>query len=96
MGAACDHAASLRLDKLLVYLRFARTRSQARSMIDDRHLRRNRKLVQRASVNVSVGDVLTLIVGGEVRIIEITNLPKRRVSAPLAATFYSEYDRGRD
>lgn len=92
-----DNAAakeSLRLDRLLVYLRFARTRSAARSMIEGRSLRRNRKRVQRASENVAIGDVLTLLVGDEVRIIEIVALPRRRASPSLAKTFYSEYGRG--
>ena len=85
---------TLRLDRLLVYLRFARTRSAARAMIEGRSLRRNRKHVSRASENVAIGDVLTLVVGGEVRIVEITALPTRRASATLAKTYYSEYGRG--
>ncbi len=85
---------SLRLDRLLVYLRFARTRSAARSMIEGRSLRRNRKHVRRSSEMIAIGDVLTLAVGGEVRIIEILALPVRRASPASAKTFYQEYDRG--
>ena len=85
---------TLRLDRLLVYLRFARTRSAARAMIEGRSLRRNRKHVQRASEAIAIGDVLTLVVGGEVRIIELVALPQRRASPALAKTFYEEYDRG--
>lgn len=85
---------SLRLDRLLVYLRFARTRSAARAMIEGRSFRRNRKHVQRTSEKIAIGDVLTLAVGGEVRVIEIVALPKQRASPDLAKTFYYEYDRG--
>ncbi len=85
---------SLRLDRLLVYLRFARTRSAARSMIEGRSFRRNRKHVRRSSEMITIGDVLTLAVGGEVRIIEILALPNRRASPATAKTFYCEYDRG--
>lgn len=85
---------SLRLDRLLVYLRFARTRSAARAMIEGRSLRRNRKHVRRSSEMIAIGDVLTLAVGGEVRIIEILALPNRRASPASAKSFYSEYDRG--
>lgn len=90
------HAAkeTLRLDRLLVYLRFARTRSAARAMIEGRSLRRNRKHVTRASENVAIGDVLTLVVGGEVRIVEIQALPTRRTSAAQAKAYYIEYTRG--
>ena len=94
MEASDASQRSLRLDRLLVYLRFARTRSAARSMIEGRSLRRNRKHVQRSSEMVAIGDVLTLAVGGEVRIIEIVALPDRRASAALAKTYYNEYDRG--
>lgn len=86
--------ATLRLDRLLVYLRFARTRSAARAMIEGRSLRRNRKHVQRSSEMIAIGDVLTLVVGQEVRIIEIVALPERRVSPVLAKSFYREYERG--
>lgn len=85
---------TLRLDRLLVYLRFARTRSAARTMIEGRSLRRNRKHVQRASEKIAIGDVLTLVVSGDVRIIELVALPKRRASPTLAKSFYQEYDRG--
>jgi len=93
-GAALEGA--LRLDRLLVYLRFARTRSAARAMIEKRALRRNRKHVLRASEMIAIGDVLTLAVGSEVRIIEILALPKRRTSPALAKTFYCELERSLD
>lgn len=85
--------ATMRLDRLLVYLRFARTRSVARSMIEARTLRRNRKHVQRISENVCIGDVLTLVVGNEVRVIEVLSLPERRASPALAKSHYRELDR---
>ena len=84
---------SIRVDRLLVYLRFARTRSIAREMIERRALRRNRKHVQRVSENVSIGDVLTVMVGNEVRIVEVTSLPERRVSPVHAKAFYRELAR---
>lgn len=82
--------ACLRIDRLLVYLRFARTRSAARAMIEGRSLRLNRKHVQRVSENVAIGDVLTLAIGNEVRVVEVTSLPDRRASPVLAKTFYRE------
>ncbi len=84
---------SIRVDRLLVYLRFARTRSIAREMIERRALRRNRKHVQRVSENVSIGDVLTIVVGDEVRVLEVTSLPERRVSPAAARSFYRELAR---
>ncbi|MEL6530926.1 MAG: S4 domain-containing protein [Pseudomonadota bacterium] len=84
---------SLRIDRLLVYLRFARTRSVARSMIEARTLRRNRKHVLRPSENVGIGDVLTLVIGNEVRVVEVLALPERRASPALAKSHYRELDR---
>ena len=83
----------MRLDRLLVYLRFARTRSVARAMIEAQALRRNRKHVRRASENVAIGDVLTLAVGDEVRVVEVVSLPSRRASPALAKSFYREIAR---
>ena len=85
-------SASLRLDRLLVYLRFARTRSAAREMIESRALRCNRKRVQRVSENVTIGDVLTFMVRNEVRVVEVVSLPKRRSSPALAKSHYRELD----
>lgn len=84
----------MRLDRLLVYLRFARTRSVARAMIEDRALRRNRAHASSVSENVAVGDILTLMIGKDVRVIEIVSLPERRESAALAKAHYRELDRG--
>jgi len=83
----------IRIDRLLVYLRFARTRSIARTMIEARTLRCNRKHVRRASENVGIGDVLTLVIGNEVRVVEVLSLPNRRASPALAKSHYRELDR---
>ncbi len=84
---------TLRLDRLLVYLRFARTRSIARAMIQAGSLRRNRIHVVRPSENVVIGDVLTLVVGNDVRVVEVLSLPERRASPALAKSHYRELDR---
>lgn len=70
----------LRIDRLLVYLRFARTRAAARASIEGRSLRLNRKHVRRVSEAVGIGDVLTLMIGNEIRVIEVLSLPERRGS----------------
>lgn len=85
-------AGSIRIDRLLVYLRLARTRSAAQGLIETHALRRNRKHVLRGSEQVRIGDVLTLAVGGSVRVIEVIALPDRRGSPALAASQYREVD----
>ena len=85
-----DGPAGLRIDRLLVYLRFARTRTAARAMIEGRSLRLNRKHVLRVSEMVGIGDVLTLMIGHEIRVVEVVSLPDRRASPALAKTFYRD------
>lgn len=87
---AVSGAERLRIDRLLVYLRFARTRSAARAMIEGRSLRLNRKHVLRVSETVGIGDVLTFMVGREIRVVEVLALPDRRASPGLARTFYRD------
>jgi len=82
--------AGLRIDRLLVYLRFARTRSSARAMIEGRSLRLNRKHVLRVSEMVGIGDVLTVMIGNEIRVIEVVSLPDRRASPALARLHYRD------
>ena len=83
---------SMRIDRLLVYLRFARTRSAAQALIDTHALRRNRKHVLRGSEQARIGDVLTLALGGTVRVIQLLALPARRGSPAQAASHYREVD----
>jgi len=84
--------ASLRIDRLLVYLRFARTRSAADALIAARAVRRNRQHVARGAEGVRIGDVLTLAVGGRVRVIELLALPTRRGGPAEALAHYREVD----
>jgi ribosome-associated heat shock protein Hsp15 len=83
---------SIRIDRLLVYLRFARTRSAADVLIQTHALRRNRKHVLRGSEQARIGDVLTLALGDRVRVIELIALPDRRGSPVQAASHYREVD----
>ena len=84
--------ASIRIDRLLVYLRFARTRSAAVALIETRALRRNRIHVLRGAEPARIGDVLTIAAGNRVRVIELTALPTRRGSPAEAASHYREID----
>lgn len=56
-------------------------------------MRLNAERVQRAHTLVSVSDVLTLVQGEEVRIIEVLSLPERRASPAKARLHFQELDR---
>ena len=85
-------AGSIRIDRLLVFLRFARARSAAQALIAAHAVRRNRQHVLRGSDGAKVGDVLTLAVGGTVRVIALKALPSRRGSPEEARSYYREVD----
>ena len=82
----------MRIDRLLVYLRFARTRSAAQALISAHALRRNRQHVLRPSEQARIGDVLTLAVGDSIRVIELLALPDRRGPPAHARSHYREVD----
>lgn len=89
-GAEVDRTGSIRIDRLLVYLRFARTRSAAQALIDNHALRRNRKHVLRGAEQARIGDVLTMALGERVRVIELTALPDRRGPPGHARSHYRD------
>lgn len=90
MIAAPPAAPSLRLDKLLWHLRFAKSRSVAHAMVERGHIRLNGRRVEKASAAVRAGDVLTLPLGEEVRVIRLRTLPARRGPPREAQACYEQ------
>ncbi|MGL4405887.1 MAG: RNA-binding S4 domain-containing protein [Notoacmeibacter sp.] len=82
-----SHQEVLRLDKWLVYARFCKTRSQASALIAG-GLRINGRKIEKPDKKLRTGDVLTMAVGGQVRLIRVLELAVRRGSAQLAQEFY--------
>ena len=86
---------SMRIDKLLWFLRFAKTRSVAQTMAEDGHLRLNGRRVERSHQKIVPGDVLTLPLVQGVHVVEIIVLPVRRGPASEAQACYRVLDAGR-
>lgn len=84
----------MRIDKLLWFLRFAKSRSLAQSLAATGHIRLNGRRVERAHQKVAIGDVLVIPIGHAVRVIELLALPVRRGPAPEAQSFYRVLDGG--
>lgn len=82
----------MRLDRLLFFLRFTRTRAAAQHWIDGGHIRRNGERVVRCDQRITAGDVLTLPLPLRVDVIEIVRLPGRRGPAAEARTCYRPLD----
>jgi ribosome-associated heat shock protein Hsp15 len=84
----------MRIDKLLVNLRFAKTRSVAQRWIGEGHIRRNGERVLRQDLAIAPGDVLTLPLPRRVMVIELLALPERRGPASAAQACYRTLDGG--
>jgi ribosome-associated heat shock protein Hsp15 len=82
----------MRLDKLLWYLRFARSRTVAQAMAEAGHIRINGRRAERAHSKVAAGDVLTIPLGQGVRIVELLAVPARRGPASEARACYRMLD----
>jgi ribosome-associated heat shock protein Hsp15 len=82
----------MRLDRLLCYLRFTKTRGAAQRWIAEGHIRRNGQRVTRQDQAIGVGDVLTLPLRTQVLPIRIVSLPLRRGPAAEARACYHPLD----
>ncbi|KGB57948.1 RNA-binding S4 domain-containing protein [Sphingopyxis sp. SE2] len=85
-------AGSIRLDKLLWFLRFARSRSIAQAMVETGHIRLDGRRVTRSSSAVHAGATLVLPVGERIEVIRLLTLPLRRGPAPEAQSCYVRLD----
>lgn len=81
-------AGSIRLDKLLWFLRFARSRSLAQAMVAAGHIRLDGRRITRSSCAVHVGQTLVLPVGEQIEVVRLIALPGRRGGASEAQTCY--------
>lgn len=81
---------SLRIDKLLWHLRLSKSRSLAQALIGEGHVRLNGNRVEKPSVEVKVGDTITLPRGQGALAIRLLSIPPRRGPAPEAQACYSE------
>ena len=79
-----------RIDKWLWHARFARTRRAAQELAVSGHVRVNREKVRTASRLVRPGDILTLAVGRDVRVVRIEGIAERRGSFAIAQQLYRD------
>lgn len=87
---SADPSAALRLDKWLWYARFFKSRSLATRLCEGRRVRLNRRLIDKASRQVRVGDVLTFPQGRRIRVVRVVALGQRRGPAAEAEGLYEE------
>ncbi len=85
-------ASKLRLDKWLCFARFFKSRELASALIQEGHLRLNGQPCAKPAQGVGVGDVLTFVQGGRVRVIRVLALAQRRGPARVAEMLYVDLD----
>jgi ribosome-associated heat shock protein Hsp15 len=84
----------MRLDRFLWFARLAKTRTVAQAIAADGRLRIDGRAVGRAHAAVRVGNVLTFVGNGTVRVVRIAALPLRRGPAPEARACYDDIVEG--
>ena len=85
-----ESSPSLRVDKFLWFARIAKTRGFAQELVEEGHLRIDRRVVERAHAPVRIGNVLSFPLHGRVRVIRIEALPARRGPAAEARICYTD------
>lgn len=85
---ATPRGGEIRIDKLLWFLRLARTRSAAQAMVAAGHIRLDGRRVERASTAVRVGALMVLPGPPRVRVLRLLALPDRRGPPVEAAACY--------
>jgi ribosome-associated heat shock protein Hsp15 len=78
----------IRIDKWLWHARFYKTRVLAAAAAQSGHVRRNDARVEKAGLEVKVGDVLTLRRGREVIVVRVLACGERRGAASEAQGLY--------
>lgn len=79
---------SLRIDRLLFFLRLAKSRTLAQHWAEAGHIRVNGKRIEKGSALVHTGDVITLPKGEDVFVVELISIPIRRGPASEAQACY--------
>lgn len=78
----------IRIDKWLWHARFYKTRVLAQEAASKGRIRRNDVRVEKASVEVKIGDVLTVPRGREVAVVRVLGCGERRGPASEAQLLY--------
>jgi ribosome-associated heat shock protein Hsp15 len=90
VAGGADAAAFQRLDMWLWCARVAKARSDCARLVEEGALRLNRQPTQKAHAKLRVGDVLTMVLRGEVRVWRVLALAARRGPAAEARLLYEE------
>ena len=79
-----------RIDKWLWHARVVRTRSAAAGLANAGYVRVNGSRIEAAGVAVRIGDVVTIALDRNVRVLKVADFAARRGSSDLARALYVE------
>jgi ribosome-associated heat shock protein Hsp15 len=80
----------VRIDRFLFFIRLAKSRTLAQSIVAEAHVRVDGKRVEKPSEEVREGSVVAFPLHGQIRILRVLALPERRGPAPEARACYEE------
>tara|TARA_B100001564_G_C20403227_1_gene562169 strand:+ start:29 stop:421 length:393 start_codon:yes stop_codon:yes gene_type:complete len=81
---------TLRLDIYLYYIRIFKSRSIATKFILTNRLRISGQVAQKPHKMISIGDVLTMTINDNVKILKVLDIPNRRGPYSEALNFYED------
>ncbi|WP_245293298.1 RNA-binding S4 domain-containing protein [Mongoliimonas terrestris] len=79
-----------RIDKWLWFARMAKTRPVAQTLAESGHVRVNGRKIDASAHPVRIGDVLTIGLRGEVRVLKVLSFAARRGAYPEARLLYKD------
>jgi ribosome-associated heat shock protein Hsp15 len=83
-------AETQRLDKWLWFARVVKTRSRAAELVSSGHVRVNARRIDAPAKTVTQGDVLTIALEREVRVLRVLDPGKRRGAYPEARLLFED------
>ena len=81
---------TLRLDIYLYYIRIFKSRSIATKFVLTNRLRVSGQVTQKPHKMISVGDVLTITINDNIKILKVLDIPSRRGPYPESLNFYED------
>ncbi len=93
-GTAGEDRAWQRLDKWLWCARFMKARSDCARLVGGGLVRINRQVTDKPHARLRPGDILTLPLRQDVRVVRVLALAARRGPAPEAQSLYQEIAEG--
>ena len=81
---------TLRLDIYLFYIRMFKSRSLATKFISSNRLRISGQVTQKSHKLISIGDVLTMTINDNIKVLKVLDIPNRRGPYSEALNFYED------